>query len=242
MWFYDGTTQLDSGPINMSSGEAQITASTLAPGAHKITAVYSGDAENTAATSVAVIETIEVPSITIGAQGGGTVPSQTASPGGQASYALAINPPAGTTFPSPVTFTVSGLPTGATATFSPASIPANSGQTNVTLTVSIPGQSAALQTPPSELGGGLLPMALGFLLLPFAGRMRRRARHWKGILCLLTLTTAGAVSIAILSGCGSSHTSMGGGGSNPQPQSYTLTITATSGSLTQSVTTTLTVQ
>lgn len=241
MLFYDGTTQLNIEPVNIVSNQVNLTASGLSVGPHTITAVYTGDADYTTATSNALTEMIE--NFTFGSSGGGTVAPQTAQPGGKATYALAVDPPSGTTFPEAVTFAVTGLPTGATATFSPKSVPANSGPTNVTMTVTLPSQSAAALPLPKPFGGEELPMALTMVQLPFAGRMRKGARRWKNIVFVLLLGTAGVALLASLSGCGSSGGSGSSGGAlNPPPQTYALTITATSGSLTQSITTSLTVQ
>ena len=50
--FFDGTISLGSAPV--SGGEAQLALDTLAAGAHSIHAVYSGDAENSPATTGSV--------------------------------------------------------------------------------------------------------------------------------------------------------------------------------------------
>lgn len=239
MTFVDGTKQLGSAGVNLSTGVASFTTSTLAAGSHSITASYSGNADQLPSTSSVLTETIE--GFTFGSPGGGTVPPQTASPGGQANYELAVDPPSGTTFASAVTFTVTGLPPGATATFSPAMLPANSGPTNVTMVVALPSQSAARQQLPKPFAGGPLPLALGMTLLPFAGGLRKGTRRLKKTGCLVVLVMAGAALVASLTGCGGGAT-LRGSGSNPQPQSYTLTITATSGSLSHSTTANLIVE
>jgi hypothetical protein len=64
---------------------------------------------------------------------------------------------------------VTGLPTGSTATFSPATIAAGSAITPVTLSI----QTANTQTAHNEQptpGNPLAPVALGLLLLPFLVR------------------------------------------------------------------------
>jgi hypothetical protein len=227
--FYDGTTLLGTGTL--SAGVATYTTSALADGPNSITAVYSGDTHFLTVTSGAMAEMVE--DFTLApASGGG---SQTIEPGGKAVYTLAVDPPSGMTFPGAISLNVTGLPAGATAVFSPASVAAGSGDTNVTLTVTAPGVAAA-QPLRKPFGGGLLPMALGLIALPFAGSLRRAGRRWKGMVCLLVLGLAGAALAAGLTGCG------GGGGGGGGPQSYTLTITATSGSLSHSTTVNLTVE
>ncbi len=227
--FYDGTTLLGSGTL--SSGVAAYTTSALTSGTHSIVAAYAGDSKFAAVTSSAVGQVVE--DFTVATPSGGST-SATASPGGQAVYSLAIDPPSGDTFADPVTFTVTGLPTGATAIFSPSAIPAGAGATNVTLTVTLPASGAV--TPIAEpVGGGTLSIALGLVLLPLAGlrKMRRRLNRagW-----VLVLAVTGAVLIAAISGCGGSSSS------STRAQSYTLTVTASSASLSHQSTLTLTVE
>jgi hypothetical protein len=229
--FYDGTTMLGSGTL--SAGVATYSTSSLAAGSHSITAIYSGDSNFLAVTSSITTETIE--NFTIGVPTGGAT-TATASPGGQATYSFAVNPPSGATFAGPITFTVTGLPAGATATFSPNPVPAGAGNTTVTMTVTVP-STAEAEPLNSPFSGGALPAALGLILLPFAGRVRRMSRRSKGTVCLMVLVIGGAV---FASGCGGG--SGGGGSSTPQPQSYTLTVTGTSGSLSNNFTVTLTVE
>ncbi len=231
--FNDGTTLLGTGTL--SAGVATCTTSAMAAGSHSITAVYSGDTHFLPVTSGAMAEMVE--DFTFApASGGG---SQTVEPGGVAVYTLAVDPPSGMTFPGAINLNVTGLPAGTTAVFSPASVAAGSGDTNVTLTVTVPGVAAA-QPLYRPFGGGLLPMALGLIALPFAGSLRRAGRRWKGMVCLLVLGLAGAALAAGLAGCGGG--SSGGGGGGGGPQSYTLTVTATSGSLSHSATVNLTVE
>uniref|UniRef100_Q01RF7 NHL repeat containing protein n=1 Tax=Solibacter usitatus (strain Ellin6076) TaxID=234267 RepID=Q01RF7_SOLUE len=61
--FLDGTTVL--GTASLADGTAAISISTLAVGQHAITAVYSGDAQHTGATSTVVTETINMRSSTV---------------------------------------------------------------------------------------------------------------------------------------------------------------------------------
>ena len=228
--FYDGTTSLGSG--SLASGVATYTASSLTAGSHSITAAYSGDSNFAAVTSTAVSEITE--NFTIGLGNGGST-TVTATPGGQAVYTFTVTPPAGNAFAGPITFTVTGLPTGATATFSPASVPAGAGATTVTMTVSVPA-TAELQPPPKPFGGGPLPIALGWILLPFGARLRKARRRLSRMACLVVLVLAGLFLATGLTACG------GSSNHSAPPQTYTLTVTGTSGSLANTFSVTLTVE
>jgi len=99
----------------------------------------------------------------------------------------------------------------------------------VTLQMESPAQLAR-QQPRRPFGGGALPVALGLVLLPFAGLMRKRASGWSRMAVLALIGVALAVGV---SGCGTVVLTS---------QTSNVTITATSGSLSHSVTTGLTVQ
>jgi hypothetical protein len=148
-----------------------------------------------------------------------------------ASYSFALAPLSGV-YPGVVTFWVSGLPPGATPTFSPASLAATDGPQTVTLTVQT-AATTALQRAPA-IGRRLAPTALALLLMPLFGarRMRRRGRRMGSYLCLLLL--AGIATATLLTGCGSS-----GGFFAQPPTSYPLTITATSAGLQHTISVTL---
>jgi len=127
-----------------------------------------------------------------------------------------------------VTLSVSGLPTGATGAFNPASVTPGSEGASSTLTVTIP-NTASLVRP------NLWPAATPVLALLFMLPFRRWRKVWKGKLLLLV---AGLASLA----CAATFTGCGGGFGFIQSQTYTLTITGTSGSDAHSTTVQLTVQ
>jgi sugar lactone lactonase YvrE len=245
--FLDGTTLL--GSVTLSSGTASYTTSALVAATHSITAVYSGDANFASATSAAVAELVQDYSLTIsgdngggsggGSGGGGSGPTQTAVPGGTATYALALGPSNGATFPAPVTLTLSGLPPGATGTLTPSTLPAGSSLTNVTLSIQLPQVTASLdRNQPLQPTNRQLPTVLwGILLLPFARRLRRASKRLRKGLSLLLLLAAGAAAVAGMSGCGSTNGYFG-----QSQQTYTVTITATSGNVSRSTTVSLTVE
>jgi hypothetical protein len=216
--FYDGTTQLGTGTV--ASGSATYSVTTLTAGNHSITAAYSGDSSYGPATSGAVSETIlDFKLAQTGSVTAGTVTT----------YNLTVTPLGGATFPEAVTFSVSGLPLGVTGVFTPATVPANSGPASAVLQVTSP-NFTGMNTTRKPFGGGALPLALGLMLLPFAGMMRRTAYRLNRLLVLGLIGAALAVG---LTGCG---------GVALNPQTFTITITAAAGSLSHSVTASLTVQ
>jgi hypothetical protein len=159
-----------------------------------------------------------------------TPSSQTVQSGGSTTYTVTVSSSGGT-FSSPAALTVSGLPTGATGSFSPASVTPGSTSANSTLTV----QTATTATTAAKAAPGTAwPLAVpalaavGMFFVP--GRRRRR---WIS-LGILLLGSLGAMTA--LSGCN-------GGFRFTQPsQTYTLTITGTSGTDTHSTTVQLTVE
>ena len=163
----------------------------------------------------------------------------TTVPGGTATYTFSIAPTMSTTFPSPVTLSVSGLPPGATATLTPSTLPAGSSLSTVILVIDVPNQILARipAAPSYPLRGGLILAVMGgMLVLPFATSRRRfdrRARQLVGLASLLLVTTGAALGV----------TACGGGGYFAQPvQTYQITITATSGKLSHTIVVSLTVE
>jgi sugar lactone lactonase YvrE len=226
--FYDGTTLLGSEALAQDT--ATYTTSTLATGTHSITAVYGGDSTFAPATSTALTEIVE--DFTLVVSSGMSM----VSPGETASYGLKVNPAGGSTLPAAVTLTVSGVPTGAVSTITPATVAAGTGPASVALAVQVPSQTASLGR--SELlAFKLSPMMVGMLLLPFGGRIRRAAgKHGRAAALLLFAVVV--IPLAGLAGCASHNTSS----LATQQQSYTLTVTATSGTVSHSVTLKLIVQ
>jgi hypothetical protein len=241
--FLDGTTPLGQGTL--SNGVATLSTSSLTAGNHTISAVYSGDANFSAATSGGLAEIVL--DFSLGSGGGsGTSASQTVTPGGTANYPLTILPTNGTIFPAPITLSLTGVPAGATATIAPTSwtqltsttwsFPANIALPATTLSVQTPSTVARL-APETQFRRGLPPVLLGVLLLPFAGLRRRRGKWLGRTIPMLLLLALGGFAMTALSGCGSSN-----GYFAQQQQTYTITITATSGTLSHSTTVSLTLE
>ncbi|HKF46367.1 MAG TPA: Ig-like domain repeat protein [Terracidiphilus sp.] len=228
--FWDGATQLSSGIL--AAGSATYATSTLAAGSHSITAQYSGDGNFGSVTSTALTQTVSALSI---GPAPGAPTTANITPGGVANFVLSVTPPGN----SPVNLSVSGLPTGATSSFSPNPVAAGAGPTNVQFVINLAGQASS--TSPQHTPLTRMPLALGLLLLPFLGLRRSRRRAGRFLL-LAILAIAGAAVAAGLSGC-AGHNFNNGPTPSPTPEgAYPLTVTATAGATTQTTALTLNVQ
>jgi len=172
--------------------------------------------------------------------------SGSAAAGDSASTTLTVTPSGG--FTGSVSLACSGLPSGASCAFSPASVAIDSGAATSTLTISTTARSAALRAPPalrldgSGSEGVLWAMMLGpvwFLRRGARQRSRRRGLRWLALLIL---------GAGFLYGCGGGGSS-GGGATGPVTPpvsgtpagSYTVTVTATSGATSHTLSYALTV-
>lgn len=153
--------------------------------------------------------------------------AQTIQPGGAAAYTITVSAQNGS-FSNAVSLSASGLPVGATATFTPPSVTPGSASATSTLSVQT-GTTTASARPGSAwpLTGPALAI-LSLLFLP--GKRRRRCIT----LALLLIASLGAFTA--LTACG------GGFSLSQPPQNYTITVTGTSGSDVQTTTVQLTVQ
>jgi hypothetical protein len=156
-----------------------------------------------------------------------TPASQTVLPGASTTFAVTVSSVGGT-FTNPVALTVSGLPAGATGTFSSPSV--TPGSTGAPSTLTVQTSSSTQQTARNTAWPLAAPVlaAVGLFFVP--GKRRRR---WiaLGVLLLASLGT-----LTALSGCG------GGFRFVQTPQTYTLTVTGTSGEDAHSTTVQLTVE
>jgi hypothetical protein len=224
--FMDGSTVLNT--ATLTGGTATFATTALALGTHSLTAVYLGDTNFTGSNSGAaqVVTVSGVLDFTISA----ITQTQTVIPGAVATYTFNVAPANGA-YPSSVSFTASGLPPGATATFSPSSIAANGGAQTVTVAIqtstAIIAKNSSKQFP---------PMTLALLLLPLAGvgRFRKSGKRLARITCMLLLLGGGALATGALSGCGTNNGFFG-----QSPKVYNVTITATSGTVSHTATVTL---
>jgi hypothetical protein len=217
--FYDqsvGGTQLGTAPIG-ANGQAVLTVTTIGPGVHSITASYSGDPIYPASSSNALSVTIdELRILRVGNN------NTSILPGTAVMYTLQVQPQVATTFLYNVSFTASGLPAGATATFSSPNLPAGGNTTNITMTVTT--ATTALNAPPSPFER--LPLALG-LLLPLFGvkAVRRRLLQIPPFLPVALFAALSLTAVAGLNGCS------GAGLFAARKVPYSITVTATEGTV-----------
>jgi len=158
-----------------------------------------------------------------------STPSQTVQPGAAATYTINVSPVNGA-FTSAVTLAASGLPTGATASFSPSTVTPGDGVANSTLTIqtsALAGTKNAAASPWPLAAPALA--AIGLFFVP--GKRRRR---WLALGVLLFVSLG---ALTALSGCGGGFALPGS-----PAQSYTITVAGTSGSDQQTTTVQLTVQ
>jgi hypothetical protein len=217
-------------PVPLAGGMAQLVMPSLPPGqTAMITAVYSGDGNffgGTSGNSASVV----VGPLDFTFTNAGTA-AYTAAPGAVATYNFALAP-LNDSYAGPVNFTVTGLPAGAVASFTPSSVAADGGAVPVTMTVQTAAPMAHNENHGnSPLGRGVV---LALLLLPF-GMKRKLREKLRGRMLLLVLLLAGTT--AAMSGCASNNGFM-----LQSPGTYTLTVTATSGNLQHSQIVTLIVQ
>jgi hypothetical protein len=231
--FFDNGTALQT--VTLSGGVAS-TNPTLSPGTtHVLTASYSGDTNFVASSTSATGVTVAVGALQFTFAGTGAN-ALTVAPGSVAAYTFSISPDS-VNYAGPVTFSVGGLPPGATASFTPSTVPASGGAQTVTMTIQTPSATAHNRTPFSPLGGSdKAPAMLSLLLMQLVVNNKLRRRLGARLL-MLVLLGGGLVGLAAITGCGS-----GVGFTLKEPQTYTLTVTATSGSLQQTNTVRLTVQ
>jgi Bacterial Ig-like domain (group 3)/FG-GAP-like repeat/FG-GAP repeat len=224
--FSDGSTAL--GTVQVSNGVASYKGSFSTAGSHTITAAYSGDASNLAASGT-LAQTVDAP-IAIGNGSGGST-TLTVTAGQAATTQVSVSGAAG--FNGTVDFSCTGLPMYAACSFAPASVTV-SGTTAATTTLTI---STAATTMASvheaESSRTLKVLACG---LPLLGLLTLLPVA-RGRRLLLCVGFALFVSMTSLTGCGGSS-----GGAKTAAGTYTFNVMATSGSATSTATYKLTVE
>ncbi len=210
--FVAGGTVVATGAV--VSGVA--TAMYLAPpaGALAVTALYGGDANFVGSTSAAETATVGVvPDFTLATTGSTT---QTIGSGGVGNFGMMVGAASGT-FTGAVDMSASGLPTGATVSFSPPQVVPGTGTVAVTMSVQTSSTLTTL-TMVKQYGG----MVMAAMLLPWMLAGRRRRGGLRG------LAACGMMAMLMLvAGCGArtaSTTALGA-------QTYALTVKGTATNL-----------
>jgi hypothetical protein len=158
-----------------------------------------------------------------------STPAQIVHPGGSAQFDFKVTAQNGN-YASPVTFSASGLPTGATAAFQPPSVTPKNSSATTTMTVQVASGSAS-----SAKQGSLWPLGSPALALLFFVLPRRLRRQWSRRVQIALLVLASLGAAAVVTGCG-------GGFALPHTNvTSTITVTGSSGSDIQTTTVQLTV-
>ncbi len=213
----DGSTSLAVVPLS-ATGAAAYTASSLAVGAHNLSANYSGDANFLPSSSATANVTVGPASdFTLAATGATT---QAVPLGSAATYSFSVAM-LGAALSSPIALAVQGVPAGSTASLNPSYIPPGGAITSFTLTIQTP--SVALnrgaRPPAPKPANSGLPLSLAILLLPAIGLARRR----KSIVAFNAV--AACILLATLAtGCGNRVSTAA---EFANAMTYTLTVTAT---------------
>ena len=163
-----------------------------------------------------------------------TLPSVSTTAGQSATEHITFTPNPGLT--AAMTMACSGLPTGATCSFSPSTIPAGSAVGDIVLTINTTASTAAL-SPSGTFDAAWLSMTgLGLVGIAVIAVPRKRRR---GSALLLTLLLAG--SLVWVVSCGSGQPPVATHPPVPSSKTSTVTVTGTSGNVTQSTTFSLTI-
>lgn len=231
--FFDGGKPIGTGTLN-SSGVATLSVTFSTNGQHILTATYAGSGFYQPATTAPLTQVVEDFSLALAT---GSANSATIILGASTQYNLVVSPIGANSLAAPVILTLTGLPSGGSGSFNPATIPGGTGVTPIALAVNAPPlTSSSLRAPgnpehPSSRSNA--PAFLALLLLPTGFLLRRR----RAIVRLLVLFVGLAATMG-LSGCLSNQAT---GFYGQIPETYTLTVTGTSGTLTHTVQVTLTV-
>ena len=224
--FYNGATLLGTTAVN-SSGIATFATGSLPAGSDTLTAVYSGNVMFASSTSSALAITIQAaPTFTV------TAPQTpvTVSPGDSARVTVTVSPVGGS-YSGVVTMSASGLPSGTTASFNPATvIPGSTGQSTV-MTIQSASQTSSL---PARRESPLLLASISFAVgLSLIGTKRKPVRKRLFLLVVFALFAGGTLTMTACQGLGSAK---------PQGRTYAITVSGSNGMLRSSTTVTLVVQ
>ena len=192
--------------ISVASSQI-VQAVALAPG-------YTLSSATTASYTINIVP----PSFTIAIN-----PSALTIPAGSLSgtVGLTVTPISG--FNSAVSFACSGLPSGSSCAFTPATVTPTAGPGTTAFTVNVPFKSSALRPNSTPLLPGT---TIALALCLFGWRKRRAVR-------VVLLLAIGIVGLSMVTACGTTPSG---------PTTANVTVTATSGTISQTTTLSLTMQ
>jgi len=223
--FMDGSKILGSGALD-ASGKTTFPTSSLAQGAHSLSAVYGGSTAFAGSSSSAV--TVQVGTSAQDFSASANPTSLTLAAGASGTLALTVTPLNGST--QTVTVSCGGLPANATCGFSPGSSVTLDGShaSTVTITIATDVMAAlgkAVRSPEFASFGGGLGGAL-LLLSALGAATRRRMGH----------ALAATAAVLALASC---HGGSGSPNSITPAGTYPVTISLVSGATTHTVSVTL---
>jgi hypothetical protein len=226
----DGNAIVGFAPLS-ASGVASFSFGSFSGGSHSLSAEYPGDSKFAGSSSAAFIHVVNSISLTA------TQTSATVGKGARAAFPLSVTQTGALS--SAIALSCSGLPTGWSCAFNPATVPAGSGPTKVTLTVE-PGSASAQNLPhaPLDRPGPPTAICLGVvaLLAPWARLTARRRKA-----AFVGATALGLLLLA--AGCGSGSSPIPPPqGQTPPPVTFNFTVSATSESATASLPLSITVR
>ncbi|MDE1163182.1 MAG: Ig-like domain repeat protein [Acidobacteriaceae bacterium] len=236
-----GTTSsvVPTGTVVFTEGGAQIGSVTLVNGiatlnnvlltvvgTHNLVATYQGDSNYSGSVSSLYPQVVEDFAIAVASDSSSALSVYGGNP---ATYKLLVSPLGASTLAAPIAFTVTGAPTGSKITLTPSSLASGAAATNVSVSITPPLAVATVQT----RGQRLAPLTLALFGLPLLVFTRRRR-----IAKLLMLALV-AIPLTAMTGCLNSQSDGYYGGPS---KTYQVVVTGTSGTLSRSVTLTLSVQ
>jgi hypothetical protein len=222
--FLDGSVQMGSSAL--SGASTSLSSTKLSVGTHQITATYSGDSNYAPSTSAALNITVALApaadySLSLSS------PSLTVAPAGSGALTITVSSENG--FSQTLILACSGLPTGATCSFSPQSVNPSAGAIATTLTVAVPSVIAMQSS--STLPFSAFPLLAFCTLTIGMGRIAGTARSKRSVtrIARLASTCIGATVFALFLvtvGCGSNVAQGTGQSGASTPTASVVTVTA----------------
>jgi hypothetical protein len=212
--FLDGTTKLGSASLG-TNGVAALSLSTLALGAHSVTAAYSGDTNFAPSTSPASNQLVQDFSLVAN-----DPTTQTVAPGQVANYSATLTPLDG--FNRSISLSCSGAPAKSSCSVTPSSVTLD-GSTAVPINIAVAtqGTAAAMVRPAIAPGNGAGVAWLSFgMVFLFLRYKRLQWRRGAVIGCILS-------AFIFMPACGGGGNGRGNGGSGTHNGTYPLTVTGT---------------